>query len=275
MPELLNGFLARAVQEARVRTALAMEGRPLSVLLREVPADQPPSFAAALAGPGVNIIAEIKYRSPSRGAFVCTTPPDRIARDYASAGAAAISVLTNGPHFGGSLAHLRAAKEAGIPLLRKDFIIDEYQVVEARAAGASSCLFIVAALEPDELRRLIDCARRHEMEPLVEVHRPAEFDTARECGASIIGVNSRDLETLGVDLAVPFAIARRAAGDDVLLVAESGLDRAAQIIELRDAGYRAFLIGGALMSRAEPGEALTHLLEECRVHQDLRHHQSG
>jgi indole-3-glycerol phosphate synthase len=225
----------------------------------------PPSFEKALRRDGINIIAEIKYRSPSGARAVCEAEPERIARQYAGAGAAAISVLTDRRFFGGELDSIAKIHQSGvkIPLLRKDFILDRSQLIEARAAGASSCLLIVAALDPVLLVELICFSRELEMESLVEVHDERELRTARLAGARIIGVNNRDLRTLDVDVRTAFRIARHGADDGVILVSESGLTDGSLLRELRDAGFSAFLVGTWLMQGERPGDRLKSLLQEA------------
>ena len=218
-------------------------------------------FQAALARTDrVNVIAECKRRSPSRGVLRAEYDPAAIATGYAAAGAAAISVLTEPTFFDGSLAHLKAVRAAvEAPLLRKDFVVSEYQLLEAKAAGADAVLLIVAALRPAELKVLHDHARRHGLDVLVEVHDAEELSIAIDAGARIIGVNNRNLRTLQVDVhASEELIALMPA--EVVAVSESGLKSAADLARLKALGSRAFLIGERFMSAPDPGAALAELL---------------
>lgn len=218
-------------------------------------------FHAALASAdGVNVIAECKRRSPSKGVLRADYDPVAIAAGYAAAGAAAISVLTEPTFFDGSLDHLRAVRAAvDVPLLRKDFIVSEYQLLEAKAAGADAVLLIVAALRPAELKVLHDHARRHGLDVLVEAHDATELAIAIDAGAKIVGVNNRNLRTLQVDVhASETLIAQMPA--DVIAVSESGLKTADDVLRLKALGYRAFLIGERFMAAADPGAVLKDLL---------------
>jgi indole-3-glycerol phosphate synthase len=223
-------------------------------------------FADALARPGgVNVIAEHKRRSPSKGAIREDLAPADVARAYEAAGAAAISVLTDEPFFGGCLAHLEEARSAsGLPVLRKDFVVDPWQVWEARAAGADAVLLIVAALADAELRSLLAAAAHAGLHALVEVHDRPELDRALAAGARVVGVNNRDLRTLAVSLGTSLDLAP-AIPDDVVAVAESGIRTGADVRRLRDAGFDAFLVGERLMSAPEPGAALRRLIEEAEA----------
>jgi indole-3-glycerol phosphate synthase/phosphoribosylanthranilate isomerase len=218
-------------------------------------------FGEALARPSrVNVIAEFKRRSPSRGAIRADADPARVARAYEAGGAAALSVLTDEPFFGGSLEDLaRVRAAASLPVLRKDFIVDPYQVAESAAAGADAVLLIVAALPGPELGALHAAAAEAGLEVLVEVHDRAELARARGIGARVIGVNSRDLRTMTVDLRTALGLA---AGipDDVVAVAESGIRTPEDVRRLRDAGYDAFLVGEHLMAHADPAAALQDLI---------------
>jgi indole-3-glycerol phosphate synthase / phosphoribosylanthranilate isomerase len=219
------------------------------------------AFAAALARPGhVNVIAEFKRRSPSRGAIREDVDPIAVAQAYEIGGAAALSVLTDAPFFGGSITDLREARMATLlPTLRKDFIVDPYQVGESAISGADSILLIVAALSGEELRSLHAAAREAGLDVLVEVHDRAELDRALAAGAQMVGVNNRDLRTMTVDLEVALSLAS-AIPDDVLAVAESGIRGPEDIVRLRDAGYDAFLIGEHLMAQDNPAAALEELI---------------
>ncbi len=259
---VLDAIVARTrqhVAEERMR-------RPLDEL-RAAAEQAPPvrPFAAVLArSGGVNVIAEHKRRSPSRGAIREDLTPEDVARRYEAAGAAALSVLTDEPFFGGRLEHLAAARAAtALPALRKDFIVDPWQVWEARAAGADAVLLIVAALEDDGLRALLALAGEAGLDALVEVHDREELDRAIAAGARIVGVNNRDLKTLEVSLETALSLAA-AIPDGVVTVAESGIRTGGDIRRLREAGFDAFLVGERLMGAPDPGQALRSLLEESR-----------
>jgi indole-3-glycerol phosphate synthase len=217
-------------------------------------------FRAALAKPGVRVIAECKRRSPSKGLLRAEYDPARIARSYEQAGAAAISVLTEPTFFDGELSHLEAVRSAvAVPLLRKDFIVDRYQLLEARAAGADAILLIVAALDDASLSTLRGEAEALGLDALVEVHDDAELDRAAAAGAGIIGVNNRNLRTLDVDLQASERLAARMPGH-VVAVAESGLRTRDDIDRLAARGYGAFLVGERLMTSPDPGAALAALI---------------
>lgn len=205
---------------------------------------------------GVNIIAEIKRASPSKGLINDGVDVLETARSYESAGAAAISVLTEENFFQGSLDDLMAARAAvKTPLLRKDFTVDEYQICEAAAAGADAVLLIVAALAPNEITTFQTCAESLGVDAIVEVHSLDELKTAVDCGAKIIGVNNRDLRTFEVSLDVSRKLAKyKPAG--VLMIAESGISTAEEIAELKDLGFDGFLVGETLMRSADPGSIL-------------------
>jgi indole-3-glycerol phosphate synthase len=222
------------------------------------------SFAQALSHKsGVNIIAEVKYRSPSKGIIREDFDPARIARNYRDAGAAALSVLCEEDFFGGSLDHLKAIrKEVDLPLLRKDFIFDEYQLHESARAHADAVLLIVAILEDDLLLRLIDLARELNLDTLVEVHSIDEMERAKKARAKIIGVNNRDLTTFAVDLNASVELAPLAP-KDAILVSESGINSPHDIHRLKSAGFQAFLIGEHFMRASDPGHALQSLLAAC------------
>jgi indole-3-glycerol phosphate synthase len=217
----------------------------------------PHAFLNALRRDGINIIAEFKRRSPSKGLIRDGANPIDIARAYQEGGAVAMSVLTEEDYFAGSLDDLREVKTAvDLPVLRKDFIVDEYQIYESAAAGADAILLIVAAL--DDV--LIACLRRLaedelQMDALVEVHTSDEMKRAAACGAKLIGVNNRDLRTFETSLDTSLRLAQEAPAD-ALLISESGLKHSADLRRLYDAGYRGFLIGETLMRADNPAAAL-------------------
>ena len=218
------------------------------------------NFAAALQSAPVTIIAEIKKASPSKGVLAGQFDPASIAQAYQRGGAAALSVLTDREHFQGSLEHLRQARAAtALPVLRKDFTIDEYQIVEAAAHGADAILLIAAVLDSARLRALRRHAEQYALSVLVEVHDDDELAQALDSGAGIVGVNNRDLRTFEVDLATSLRLAARIPAG-VVKVAESGIRSAADISVLRQAGFQAFLVGEHLMRSADPEHALRDLL---------------
>ncbi|HUK33412.1 MAG TPA: indole-3-glycerol phosphate synthase TrpC [Vicinamibacterales bacterium] len=219
------------------------------------------SFRDALSRRGrMNVIAECKRRSPSKGVLRAEYDPVAIARGYAAAGAAAISVLTEPTFFDGALEHLTAVHAAvDVPVLRKDFIVSEYQILEAAAAGASALLLIVAALTPDELRTLSRQAQACRLDVLVEVHNAEELAVAADAGATIIGVNNRNLRTLDVDLNASETLIASMPGG-AIAVSESGLRTSDDLVRLHARGYQAFLVGERFMTTADPGAALRELL---------------
>jgi indole-3-glycerol phosphate synthase len=222
---------------------------------------KPHALLDALRRDGVNIIAEFKRRSPSKGMIRGDADVTGIARSYEAGGAVAMSVLTEEDYFAGSLDDLRTVKATvDLPVLRKDFMFEEYQIYEAAAAGADAILLIVAAINDEtvsSLRRLAEEELR--MDALVEVHTADEMKRAIACGATIIGVNNRDLRTFEVSLETSIALATQAPRESVL-ISESGLKRSNDLQRLRDAGYRGFLIGETLMRAPKPDEALRQLL---------------
>jgi indole-3-glycerol phosphate synthase len=261
-----DGDLLETILAATRRIVEVREARePMSDLLRRAerrPA-RPGRFRSALSRTDrLNLIAECKRRSPSRGVIRADYDAVAIARGYAAAGAAAISVLTEPTFFDGSLHDLEAVCAAvDVPVLRKDFIVAEYQLLEARAAGADAVLLIVAALSPRDLRSLAGRAMALGLDVLVEVHDADELQRALDAGAQIVGVNNRNLRTLEVDLhASVELIAGMHAG--VLAVSESGIAGAHDLRRLRGLGYQAFLIGERLMTASDPGSALEGLLQE-------------
>ena len=231
------------VSEADLRAALADVAAPRDPMPR-------------LRAPGSSVIAEVKRRSPSKGELADIADPAALAGAYARGGAAAISVLTEQRRFGGSLDDLRAVREAvDVPLLRKDFMVSHYQVLEARAAGADLVLLIVAALDDDLLRGLYAAARELGMRALVEVHDEAETERAVALGAELIGVNARNLKTLAVDPGTFGRLAPLVPADRVL-VAESGITGPADVLRHVREGARAVLVGEALVKDGDPEEAV-------------------
>jgi indole-3-glycerol phosphate synthase len=218
-------------------------------------------FSVALCHDGLNVIAELKPASPSRGIIRERFEPVELAQALESAGAGALSVLTEGEFFGGSLKNLRDARKAiHLPVLRKDFIFDPWQVWETRANDADSFLLIVATLQDGLLRDLIELGRELGMEPLVEVHTGEELDRALGAGAKIIGVNNRDLKTLNVRVETSLDLIGRIP-EECVAVSESGLGSHDDLKKLRTAGFDAFLIGTHLMLAQDPAVALFSLLK--------------
>jgi len=259
--------LLGTIVEATRRIVEVRAGRePIDALARRAERQPPPGprFLQALErADRVNVIAECKRRSPSRGVLRRAYDPAAIACGYAAAGAAAISVLTEPTFFDGSLEDLAAVRAAvEVPLLRKDFVVTEYQLLEARAAGADAVLLIAAALGGPELARLVRSAWALGLEALVEVHAPDELEAALDAGARVIGVNNRNLRTLEVDVATSERLVEQIP-EHVVAVSESGLRSAADVARLRALGYRAFLIGERFMTAPDPGAALRALLEGC------------
>lgn len=231
--------------------ALRARRAELEAAARSAPPARP--FAAALRGAHVALIAEVKRRSPSSGEIRSGLDPAAHAAGYEGAGAAAISVLTDGPYFGGSLQDLRAvAGRVSVPVLRKDFILDETQILEARAAGAAAVLLIVRALLPACLAELLAATRAAGLEALVEVHDARELDTALGAGAGVLGVNSRNLDTFVIDLETAWALLGRVPAD-CIAVAESGMATPADVARAATAGADAVLIGTALSVAPTPG----------------------
>jgi len=221
-------------------------------------------FKAALCRPGLSVIAEVKFASPSAGRIRPPEDFEAVVGGYIRAGAAALSILTEPEFFAGDLAYLERARRLAdrpgrpVPLLQKDFIVTEYQVYEARAAGADAILLIVAALSPADLKNLLGLARRLGLEALVEVHTRAELEVALDAGATVIGVNNRNLKTLAVDLDTCLRL-RPLIPAGVVTVAESGLKSPDDVRRVAAAGYDAILVGEALMRAPDPGRALAQL----------------
>lgn len=242
---ILDEILAHKRQEIRARREI----RP---------------FAAALRQPGVGIIAEFKRRSPSGGAIRPGASPDQVAQMYAEAGAVALSVLTDQKYFGGCDADLHAARDAcSLPVLRKDFVIDAFQVYEARGMGADAVLLIVRALSDVELRNLLQLSHSLGMDALVETHSEDEVGRALDAGAHLIGVNNRDLDTLSTDVSLAPRL-RQLVPPNCLFVAESGISTPEQISRLANAGVDAVLIGESLLRAEDPGQRLRELRSAAR-----------
>ncbi|MGD1105948.1 MAG: indole-3-glycerol phosphate synthase TrpC [Terracidiphilus sp.] len=261
-------FLATILASTRATLAAAKADVPRAELERRAAEHRPRGWVAALrrkAGTGPAVIAEIKKASPSKGVIRVAFDPAWLARRYRAGGAAALSVLTDEPYFQGSLRNLEMASSATpLPCLRKDFIVDEYQIVEARAHRADAILLIAAALSDSELKRLAQAARSLALDVLVEVHTAEELDgvldALGETGADAIGVNNRDLKTFEVSAETSMSLAGRIPAS-VVRVTESGIATHDDIVRLRKAGFDAFLIGESLMRQPDPGVALAELLK--------------
>lgn len=263
----MTNRLETILAATRATVAASKARVPLAELERRAARHHPRGWAEALrrrALKGAAVIAEIKKASPSKGLIRADFDPEWLARRYRAGGAAALSVLTDEPYFQGSLRNLELASDATpLPCLRKDFILDEYQIVEARAHRADAILLIVAALSDAELRHLAQVANGFSLDVLVEVHTAEELDRllgALGSGAAdAIGVNNRDLRTFQVTRETSLALVERIPVGPVR-VTESGISTAEDIARLRSAGFDAFLIGESLMRQADPGAALTELL---------------
>jgi indole-3-glycerol phosphate synthase len=254
-------FLETIVERMEAEVARRKREVPPTVLEQRLgPHRRGRPFSEALVREGISLIAEMKRASPSRGPIRPGASVTEVVQAYEAAGASACSVLTEGEHFGGSLDDLVEARAAcRLPLLRKDFIVDPYQIVEARAAGADAVLLIVAAVGGDRLSELMRAAGDNGMDALVEVHDEDEVEAAVEAGAELIGINNRDLHSLKVDLRTTFRLlADVPAG--TLVVAESGITSREDVRELEDAGVDAILVGEALMMADDPTEAVRALL---------------
>lgn len=234
---------------------------PLDVLKeRAARLPAPQDGAAALRGPGVAVIAEVKRSSPSKGALAAIADPAALAADYEAGGASVISVLTEQRRFGGSLADLDAVRaRVEVPVLRKDFVVSSYQLWEARAHGADLCLLIVAALPQDALVSLVERTESLGMTPLVEVHDEEELERALAAGARVVGVNARDLKTLEVDRGVFARLAPRIP-DGVVKIAESGVRGPHDLLAYAAAGADAVLVGEGVVTGGNPRQAVADLV---------------
>ncbi len=266
-PTKTGTILDQIVEARRQRLVLDQRRMPLPVLKMTVrKADPPRDFAAALTRDSVNVIAELKKASPSRGVLRADFQPVPLAQGFEQAGAAALSVLTEEAHFQGSLEYLRKVhQDVELPVLRKDFIVDPWQVWEARAADADSFLLIVAVLEKAALRDMIALGRELGMEPLVEVHTAGELARALDAGARIIGVNNRDLRSFAVRVETSLGLVE-SIPQECIAVSESGLRTREDLLRLRAAGFDAFLVGEHLMQAADPAAALRELMGTTDEH---------
>ena len=255
-PDVLASILA-STREELVRRKRAVTPRRLARLVPQRPAR---SLHGALTAPGIAVIAEFKRRSPSAGALREQADLGEMVGAYARGGAVALSVLTEGPSFGGSLDDLRGARELSeLPILRKDFIVDEYQLLEARAAGADAVLLIVAALDAEQLASLHGAAQELGLEVLVEAHDRSEVERALAVQTRVIGINNRDLHDFSVDVSRTSEL-REAIPREVAVVSESGISRPEQLRALQAEGVDAVLVGELLMRASDPAQALRGLL---------------
>lgn len=259
----MAAFLDEIVASTRRRVARSKSHADSRALERQAETHVPRGFRRALAArsnEGIAVIAELKKASPSKGLIRADFDAAALAQELEEAGAAALSVLTDEEFFQGSLDNLRKASAAvAIPCLRKDFIVDEFQLLEARANSADAVLLIVAALSQEQLMSLSTSARSRGLDVLCEVHDREELDRALDARCDLIGVNTRDLRTFKVDLETAIALADRFSGD-VVRVAESGIHTAHDVSALRSVGYHAFLVGESLMRADRPGAALRELM---------------
>lgn len=261
--------LSEILATKRTDVAHLRERIPMSELYEQLVNVAPPrDFKAALRRAGeVTLIAEVKKASPSKGVIRADFNPVEIARTYEANGAACLSVLTDAPYFQGSLDYLRAIRrEVALPLLRKDFIVDPWQIVESRVAGADAILLIVAALPPKDLKELLALTREVGMAALVEVHDEGELLEAIEVGADLIGINNRDLHTFCTTLGVTLGLLTSLPADPSrVLVSESGIFTRADVLRLQAAGVDAVLVGEALMREADIGVKVRDLLGRDEV----------
>jgi len=265
-PIATGTILDRILDRTAAELAARKRATPLAVLERRAAErEEPVGLRRALSGPGVAVIAEVKRASPSRGPFPVPVDPPTVTRAYLDGGAAAISVLTDEPFFRGSLADLAAvaavahARTPPAPVLRKDFVLDPYQIVEARGHGADAILLIVAALDDRMLASLLASAREHGLDALVEVHDEGEMARAAAAGADLIGINNRDLRSFAVDLGVTERLAPLAPSAAVL-IAESGVFTAADVVRLGRAGTHAVLVGEGLILAPDRTAAVRSLV---------------
>jgi len=248
----------KAIEVKESKTSL-----PLELMLEQI-GDALPSrnfFNAIKPDGDLKIISEVKHASPSKGVFREDFDPVQIAKSYSRCGASAISVLTDEKYFRGSLLYLKDIRaQVDTPLLRKDFIIEPYQVYEARLFGADAILLIVAALDQSILKELLDLTHSLDMNAIVEVHDEVELERSLDGGARIIGINNRDLRTFDVDLNVSINLSKKVPGDKIV-IAESGISSIEDIDRLRGEGVHVFLIGEAFMKAPDPGQKLKDLIK--------------
>jgi len=265
----MSDILERIIATKRDEVAHGLNTMPMNALRDQVAAQRhdpfyaPRGFIAAIQNKIVNgnpgIIAEIKKASPSKGVLRADFEPALIAQSYERHGAACLSVLTDVQYFQGSSAYLKAARAAcALPVLRKDFMIDPYQVLEARAMGADAILLIAAALDLDRMRELEQCAHDLDMDVLVEVHNAEELTAALQLKTPLLGINNRNLKTFEVTLDTTIDLLSK-IGDDKIIVTESGILERADVLRMREHHVNAFLVGEVFMRAPDPGVALAEL----------------
>lgn len=262
-------ILEKIIAHKRVEVAQRKQSVPTSVLEQSTLFQARPLSMTAFINSSAKsgIIAEFKRRSPSKGDINTKVKVEDVTVGYAQAGASALSVLTDGEFFGGSTNDLTAARQLNqIPILRKDFTVDEYQIIEAKSMGADTVLLIAAALKPNEIKTFVKAAHSLGLEVLLEVHNEEELHANVEAGADLIGVNNRNLKTFELSVEVSKRLASQIP-DGVVKVSESGIEAVQTIVELRAYGYKGFLMGQNFMQRENPGQACKKFIEELAVAQ--------
>jgi indole-3-glycerol phosphate synthase len=259
----MNDILQKIAKIKSERLAAEKRLMPLEAVERKASAKAPPlDFLGAFAKPGTHVIAEVKKASPSKGILKDDLDPAALVRAYEQGGASAVSVLTEEDHFSGSLKILEQARDQSrLPILRKDFIKDAYQVVQTRAAGADSFLLIVGLLDAIQLKSLIEVGRSWQMEPVVEVHDQRQVHTALEADARLIGINNRDLKTFSVNIETSLQLIK-SIPQDRTVISESGIRTREDILRLSDAGINGFLIGECLVTAPDPVAKLRELIRD-------------
>jgi len=261
----MKNILDKIIDYKRIEVAERKAATPVAVLERMAGFQREPlSLRASLLDAGkTGIIAEFKRRSPSKGVINDRSTVEEVTKGYTAAGASCLSVLTDGPSFGGSSSDLEEARVNAVPILRKEFIVDEYQIVEARAMGADVILLIAACLDREDVCRLAKFARSLGLEVLLEIHGEDELDHI--CGATpIVGVNNRDLKTFTVDIERSIRLIDRIPKDK-LLIAESGIDKVETIWRMKDAGFHGFLIGERFMKEQNPAIAFAAFVHQLKM----------
>lgn len=259
-------ILDEIIENKKVEIEASKNSLPIELLKEQIKNALPArNFFEAIKPDGkLKIISEVKHASPSKGIFREDFDPVRIARSYSNGGAAAISVLTDEKYFKGKLSYLKSIREnVETPLLRKDFIVDPYQVYESRYYGADALLLIVAALDQNSLTRLLELTHTLNMNAIVEVHDEEELDRALDADARIIGINNRDLRTFNVDLNVSIELSKKVS-EGKIVIAESGIGSIRDIDNLRAQGVHVFLIGETFMKSPDPGQKLKEIIESSR-----------
>ena len=258
----MNDILSEIIANKRFEVDLQKQAISIEQLQEGISESPTPrSMKQALASSASGIIAEFKRRSPSKGWIQEEARPEEIVPSYAAAGASALSILTDEKFFGGSLKDIRAARPlVEIPILRKDFIIDEYQLYQAKIVGADAVLLIAAALEPEKCNELAEKAHELGMEVLLEIHSSEELAYINK-GIDMVGINNRNLGSFHTDVANSFRLAEHLP-EDIIRVSESGLSQPETVSQLRDAGFRGFLIGETFMRTGQPGETLKDFIDK-------------